>query len=149
MLTTSDGRRLADIRSEMDARRIVHTLGITQLRGPYSWDVVDTKGDCSSLKSGIGREVVANDCRAQSEHPRYQAIPCCYGPTTGAASAQSSTQTRLGTRSTGAAEEASCLGIPAARWPSLDSISDADGRDVPEGARARDGTCLKVLEVCK
>ena len=44
MLTTSDGRRVADIRSEMDARRIVHTLGITQLRGPYSWDVVDNKG---------------------------------------------------------------------------------------------------------
>ena len=44
MLTTSDGRRLADIRSEMDARRIVHTLGITQLRGPYSWDVVDNQG---------------------------------------------------------------------------------------------------------
>ena len=44
MLTTSDGRRLADIGSEMDARRIVHTLGITQLRGPYSWDVVDNQG---------------------------------------------------------------------------------------------------------
>jgi len=44
MLTTSDGRRVADIRSELDARRIVHTLGITQLRGPYSWDVVDNQG---------------------------------------------------------------------------------------------------------
>ena len=44
LLTTSDGRRLADIRSEMDARRIVHALGITQLRGPYSWDVVDNQG---------------------------------------------------------------------------------------------------------
>ena len=44
MLTTSDGRRVADIGSEMDARRIVHTLGITQLRGPYSWDVVDNQG---------------------------------------------------------------------------------------------------------
>jgi hypothetical protein len=43
-LTTSDGRRVADIRSEIDARRIVHTLGITQLRGPYSWDVVDRQG---------------------------------------------------------------------------------------------------------
>jgi hypothetical protein len=43
-LTTSDGRRLPDIRSEMDARRIVHTLGITQMRGPYSWDVVDNQG---------------------------------------------------------------------------------------------------------
>ena len=30
--------------SEIDARRIVHTLGITQLRGPYSWDVVDNHG---------------------------------------------------------------------------------------------------------
>jgi hypothetical protein len=44
MLTTSDGRLLADIRSEMDARRIVHTLGTTQLRGPYSWDVVNNQG---------------------------------------------------------------------------------------------------------
>lgn len=44
MLTTSDGRRVADIHSEIDARRIVHTLGITQLRGPYSWDVVDNQG---------------------------------------------------------------------------------------------------------
>jgi hypothetical protein len=43
-LTTSDGRRVADIRSEIDARRIVHTLGITQLRGPYSLDVVDRQG---------------------------------------------------------------------------------------------------------
>src|SRR5258705_4264014 len=43
-LTTSDGRRVADIRCEMDARRIVHTLGTTQLRGPYSWDVVDSRG---------------------------------------------------------------------------------------------------------
>jgi hypothetical protein len=43
-LSTSDGRRVANIRSEIDARRIVHTLGITQLRGPYSWDVVDSQG---------------------------------------------------------------------------------------------------------
>jgi hypothetical protein len=43
-LTTSDRRRVADIRSEMDARRIAHTLGTTQLRGPYSWDVVDSQG---------------------------------------------------------------------------------------------------------
>jgi hypothetical protein len=34
-ITTSDGRRVADIHSETDARRIVHALGITQLRGPY------------------------------------------------------------------------------------------------------------------
>jgi hypothetical protein len=44
ILTTSDGRRIADIRSEFDARRIVHTLGMTQLRGPFSWDAVDTQG---------------------------------------------------------------------------------------------------------
>jgi hypothetical protein len=44
MLTTSDGRRVADIRSEMDARRLVHRLGVTQLRGPFSWDVVDNEG---------------------------------------------------------------------------------------------------------
>jgi hypothetical protein len=43
-LSTSDGRRVANIRSEIDARRIVHTLGVTQLRGPYSWDVVDNQG---------------------------------------------------------------------------------------------------------
>jgi hypothetical protein len=43
-LTTSDGARVANIRSEMDARRTVHTLGVTQLRGPYSWDVVDIQG---------------------------------------------------------------------------------------------------------
>jgi hypothetical protein len=43
-LITSDGRRLANIRSEIDARRSVHALGVTQLRGPYSWDVVDNQG---------------------------------------------------------------------------------------------------------
>ena len=43
-LSTSYGRRVANIRSEIDARRIVHTLGITQLRGPYSWDVLDSSG---------------------------------------------------------------------------------------------------------
>ena len=43
-LTTSDGQRVADIHSEKDARRIVHTLGMTQLRGPYSWDIVDNQG---------------------------------------------------------------------------------------------------------
>lgn len=44
ILTTSDGRRVADIGSELAARRIAHTLGITQLRGPFSWDVVDNQG---------------------------------------------------------------------------------------------------------
>jgi hypothetical protein len=43
-LTTSDGQRVADIHSEIDARRTVHTLGVTQLRGPYSWEVVDNYG---------------------------------------------------------------------------------------------------------
>ena len=43
-LTTSDGRRVANIHSEIDARRTAHTLGTTQLRGPYSWDVVDNQG---------------------------------------------------------------------------------------------------------
>jgi hypothetical protein len=43
-LTTSDGRRVSDIPSEEDARRLVHRLGTTQLRGPYSWDIVDSQG---------------------------------------------------------------------------------------------------------
>jgi hypothetical protein len=43
-LITSDGRRLANIGSEEAARRTVHALGITQLRGPFSWDVVDDQG---------------------------------------------------------------------------------------------------------
>lgn len=43
-LITSDGRRLANIGSEEDARRTVHTLGTTQLRGPFSWDVVGDDG---------------------------------------------------------------------------------------------------------
>ena len=41
-ITTSDGRQVADIRSEIVARRIVHTLGVTQLRGPYAWGVLDS-----------------------------------------------------------------------------------------------------------
>jgi hypothetical protein len=49
ILTTSDGRRMADICSEADARRAVHKLGVTQMRGPYSWDVVD----------GLGHRLVA------------------------------------------------------------------------------------------
>ena len=44
IVITSDGRRLADIRSEADARRAVHRLGVTQMRVPYSWDVVDNLG---------------------------------------------------------------------------------------------------------
>jgi hypothetical protein len=44
IVLTSDGRRVADICSEEDARRAVHKLGVTQMRGPYSWDVVDNLG---------------------------------------------------------------------------------------------------------
>jgi hypothetical protein len=44
IVITSDGRRVADICSEADVRRAVHTLGVTQMRGPYSWDVVDNFG---------------------------------------------------------------------------------------------------------
>ena len=43
-LITSDGRRLANIGSEEDARRTAHALGTTQLSGPFSWDVVDAQG---------------------------------------------------------------------------------------------------------
>ena len=43
-LTTSEGTRVAGIQSEIDARRMAHRLGITQLRGPFSWDVVDNQG---------------------------------------------------------------------------------------------------------
>lgn len=43
-LITSDGRRVADIGSEDVARRAVHTLGSTQWRGPFSWDVVGHDG---------------------------------------------------------------------------------------------------------
>jgi hypothetical protein len=44
IVITSDGRRMAEICCEADARRAVHTLGVTQLRGPYSWDVIDNLG---------------------------------------------------------------------------------------------------------
>ena len=44
MLTTSNGQRVGDIACEADARRTVHSLGTTQLRGPYSWDVIDSHG---------------------------------------------------------------------------------------------------------
>lgn len=43
-LITTDGRRLANIPSEQDARRTIHTLGTTQWRGPFSWDVIDDDG---------------------------------------------------------------------------------------------------------
>jgi hypothetical protein len=44
IVITSDGLRVADICSEADARRAVHKLGVTQMRGPNSWDVVDNHG---------------------------------------------------------------------------------------------------------
>lgn len=43
-LITSDGRQLAEIGSEEAARRTVHTLGTTQWRGPFSWDVIGNDG---------------------------------------------------------------------------------------------------------
>lgn len=57
ILITSDGRRLADIGSEEDARRTVHTLGTTQLRGPFSWDVIDAQGRrfVAEIRHRIGR----------------------------------------------------------------------------------------------
>ena len=58
-LITSDGRLLANIGSEEEARRTVHTLGITQLLGPFSWDVVDDHGSrfVAEIKHrpGVGR----------------------------------------------------------------------------------------------
>lgn len=60
---------------------------------------------------------------------QLSATPCCYEPTTAAVWARSSTRTRLGTKSTGATEEANCLGIPVASWPFPDWISDGDGHD--------------------
>jgi hypothetical protein len=62
-LTTSDGRRVADIHSETDARRIVHNCA-----GPTPGTSSTAKGVCSSLRSGIDRVVVANGCRTQSAH---------------------------------------------------------------------------------
>jgi len=44
ILITNDGRRLVNISSEEAARRTVHSLGTTQVRGPFSWDVVDDHG---------------------------------------------------------------------------------------------------------
>ena len=44
IVVTSDGRRISDVGAEVDARRAVHALGVTQLRGPYCWDVVDNLG---------------------------------------------------------------------------------------------------------
>ncbi|WP_068183255.1 hypothetical protein [Mycobacterium sp. UM_CSW] len=56
-LVTSDGRRLSNFRSEIDARRAAHALGTTQLRGLFSWDVVDVEGRrfVAEIKHGTGR----------------------------------------------------------------------------------------------
>ena len=58
IVVTSDGRRVAGICSETDARRAVHRLGVTQLRGPFSWDVVDNLGRSfvAEIKHRAGRQ---------------------------------------------------------------------------------------------
>lgn len=43
-LITSEGWRVTGIHSEQEARRTAHRLGTTQLRGPFSWDVIDALG---------------------------------------------------------------------------------------------------------
>jgi hypothetical protein len=43
-VTTSRGSRVDGIKCEHDARRTVHTLGITAVIGPYKWRVVDDQG---------------------------------------------------------------------------------------------------------
>jgi hypothetical protein len=63
-LSTTDGRRVTNIPSEIDARRIVHRLGITQLRGPYSWDVVDNQGHWFVAEIRHRSEAEGNDRRA-------------------------------------------------------------------------------------
>jgi len=71
---------------------------------------------------------------------RLSATLCCCGLARGAVSAQSLTRMRLGTRSIGATGEASFLGILAKSWPSPDSTTNGDGRDVPVAATANDDT---------
>ena len=67
---TSDGQRAVNIRFEIAVRRLVYALGVTQLCGPYSGASSTTKGVALSLRSGIDREMVGNDCRTQSAHSR-------------------------------------------------------------------------------
>lgn len=43
-LTTSHGRRVDGISSEQDARLAVQLLGSSRVIGPYSWQVVDNRG---------------------------------------------------------------------------------------------------------
>jgi hypothetical protein len=42
---TSKGLRVDGIRREQDARRAVHSLGMSEVISPYSWHVVDNFGD--------------------------------------------------------------------------------------------------------
>ena len=42
---TSKGLRVDGIRREQDARRAVHSLGMSEMISPYSWRVVDNLGD--------------------------------------------------------------------------------------------------------
>lgn len=40
----SRGHQVSGIKHEDDARRMVHTMGVSQWRGAYSWDVTDNTG---------------------------------------------------------------------------------------------------------
>ena len=44
-LITTKGQRVDGIRREEDARYAVQTLGITEAIGPYSWQVLDNRGE--------------------------------------------------------------------------------------------------------
>jgi hypothetical protein len=63
-LITSDGRRVTDIRSAIDARRVVHKRGTSQLRGPYAREVVGRQGRwfVAEIRHRSGGR--GNDCRA-------------------------------------------------------------------------------------
>ncbi|WP_155769674.1 hypothetical protein [Mycobacterium asiaticum] len=43
-LTTSNGLRVDNIAREQDARQAVYMLGYPRIIGPYSWQVVDNRG---------------------------------------------------------------------------------------------------------
>lgn len=45
VLSVSDGRRVADIAREDDARRAVHSLGVTERVGMYSWRFRGASGE--------------------------------------------------------------------------------------------------------
>jgi len=44
-LITTKGQRVDGIRREEDARYAVQTLGITEAISPYSWQVLDNRGE--------------------------------------------------------------------------------------------------------